>query len=168
MNSLYGTMARLQGPSMEPRDPQQPPAQDGPALDLGDLDWTIPPDSQPGHAGAWSNRNLGWVAARFRAAWVHGLVSTILTGLALGWWVASGKMPTSDPTIGAGALVLHIGAFVTAWLALRASVDTWQGLYDAQGSRENAPRANMTQIITILSAVVMCFHAAMVVSAMLG
>ncbi|MCB9665434.1 MAG: hypothetical protein H6732_15080 [Alphaproteobacteria bacterium] len=145
-------------------DPSQA---DGPALDLGDLDWTIPPDSQPGSGPTWGSRSIGWVAQRFRTAMLHAVVSMTLTGLTLGWWVASGRLPSSDPTVGIAALLLHIAAFITAWMALRAAVDTWQGLYDRLSVGQTPPKANMTQVITLASALVMCFHAAMVVSSIL-
>ena len=68
--------------------------------------------------------------------------------------------------VGVEALVLHIGAFTTAWLALRASVDAWQALYLRPG--QTPPTGNMTQLISLVSAAVMCFHAAMVISSLLG
>lgn len=147
-------------------NPQPPPAPDeGPSLDLGDLDWTSPPDPTPGGT-PWGKAGLGWAAKRYRDASIYAVVSVMLTGLTLGWWLASGRQPAADPSIGPSGLLLHMGAFLTAWLALRASVDTWQVLY-LRANAANPPRANLTQIISVGSALVMCFHAAMVVSGIL-
>jgi hypothetical protein len=143
-----------------------PLPEEGPALDLGDLDWTIPPDSQPGTSPGSSGPSLGWVARRIRTAMLHAGASLAATGVTLAWWGASGMLPTTDPTIGVVALLLHIGAFVTAWLALRASIDAWQALYLRPG--QTPPFANMTQVISLVSAAVMCFHAAMVLSSLLA
>ncbi|MCB9681775.1 MAG: hypothetical protein H6733_09910 [Alphaproteobacteria bacterium] len=153
---------------MDRRDPSATPPE-GPALDLGDLDWTIPPDTQPGAAThGWGSPTLGWVAQRFRHAMIYCGGALALTGLALGWWAASGRLPSADPQFGPLALILHIAAFIAAWLALRASVDTWQALYLHANRGTTPPRANLTQVVSIASAGVMCFHAAMVVSSILG
>ena len=149
---------------MEPQNRSVTP-DDGPALDLGDLDWTIPPDSVLSDMSPRSS--LGYAAARFRIAMGYAVVAMGLTGLGLGWWVASGVMPADDPDVGAFALVLHILSFGAAWLALRASVETWQALYLQPGRSRGGPRGNLTQVISLASACVMCFHAAMVVSSIL-
>lgn len=147
------------------REQPAPVHEDGPSLDLGDLDWTIPPDPTPG-GSSWSRGSLGWAARRFRDAVMHATVSFALTGLLVGWWIASGTMPTADPTAGPMALVLHVGAFLTGWFALRAAVDTWQVLY-LRADVTDPPKANLTQVISVGAALVLCFQAAMVVASLL-
>jgi hypothetical protein len=142
-----------------------PGSEEGPSLDLGDLDWTTPPDPTPG-GSRWGAASLGWAARRFRHALGFGAAASALTGVTITWWLASGRMPTADPAFAVPALAVHIAAFLLAWVALRASVDTWQVLYLRSDAAE-PPRANLTQILSVAAAIVMCFHAAMVVSSLL-
>ncbi len=142
-----------------------PAHEDGPSLDLGDLDWTTPPDPTPG-GGSWARGSLPWAARRFRHAVLHATLSFAITGLLIGWWIASGQMPSSDGVLGPFALLLHLGGFLSGWFALRASVDTWQVLY-LRADIPDPPRGNLTQVISVTAALILCFQAAMVVASLL-
>lgn len=56
----------------------------------------------------------------------HAMASLGVTGMLVAWWVGRGQVPALDAQLGAAFLVMHMGAWLTAWLAIEAAVDSYR------------------------------------------
>jgi hypothetical protein len=82
--------------------------------------------------------------AALRQVMFHTLATTALTGMFLAWTLGRGAVPALDPVVGPANLVLHLGALLTAWLALDGAQARW---------REHAPAALDANVATLATAV---------------
>ena len=131
--------------------------------DAGDMDWTLPVEVPSPPA---QREQEALVARCVRASMLHGATVALLTALLVGWWIASGHPPAADPRAGSAMLLLHAGAFTTAWLAVRSAYELWLGL-DENASAACRRKASLTQGVAFAAGTASLLHVAMVIGSML-
>jgi hypothetical protein len=75
---------------------------------------------------------------------LHSVATVALLTTLVVWAVSRGALPAADPGYGALLTILHMGAWMTGWLGLSASMRAWRAINpSAATAPELAQRATM-------------------------
>jgi hypothetical protein len=102
------------------------------------------------------------VARARHAARFHLVCSLALTSILLSWLIGRDGLPMRDPQLGAALTVLHLGAWITAWLAFEAGLTTYRLTPDA-----SAPPHQRALYLIGTCAALLALHTAMIVASVL-
>lgn len=118
-----------------PKEPQPPHPEPGSARASSALDITLPSSisessAPPPSTTRWDGEEIQDPYQRatlaHRDARFHLLCSLALTLILVSWLIGHGELPAVDPTLGAALTILHLGAWMTAWLSFEGALTTYR------------------------------------------